>query len=224
MAFTGFGTGAGAFFDDLAADNTREWWHANKDRYEAEVRAPLEHLLADLAHEFGEARVFRPYRDTRFSADKSPYKTQAAAAVGAVQEIGRSLYVQLSADGLMVGGGCYYPARDQLARMREAIDDDVSGRRLEQIAADLAAAGVDVEASGELKTAPRGYRSDHPRIGLLRMKGVIGIASHPPAPWLSTEKALDVVAEGWRTVRPLNEWCEAHVGASHLPPDRPAGR
>ena len=71
MAFSGFGKGAFAFYDDLAADNTREWWLANKARYEAEVRRPMEELLQDVAEEFGEAKLFRPNRDTRFSKDKS---------------------------------------------------------------------------------------------------------------------------------------------------------
>lgn len=218
MAFTGFGPGAVTFFDDLAADNTRVWWLANKARYEAEVRAPLEHLLADLAGEFGEAKVFRPNRDTRFSADKSPYKTAAAASIG-FGTMGGLLYVQIAADGLMLGGGVYHPAKDQLARLREAIADDTTGTRLERIADDLEAAGGSIDTRDALKTAPRGYRADHPRIELLRMKGVIGVFSYPPEPWLQTEKARDVVADGWRNLGPLNAWLEQHVGPSHLPPD-----
>src|SRR6266545_7682552 len=120
MRFDGFGPGAPRFFDELAENNTRDWWQANKARYESDVRAPLEYLLAELADEFGEAKVFRPNRDTRFSADKSPYKTAAAAVVGTPGGGTATLYVQLSATGLMVGGGCYHPAKDQLARMRAA--------------------------------------------------------------------------------------------------------
>jgi uncharacterized protein (TIGR02453 family) len=219
MAFTGFGSGALRFFDDLAADNTRAWWHASKARYEAEVRAPLEQLLADLADEFGEARVFRPNRDTRFSADKTPYKTQAAASIG-LGSAGGLLYVQVAADGLMLGGGVYHPAKDQMARLREAIADDRRGAELEQISAELQQAGGQIESREALKTAPRGYSADHPRIELLRMKGIIGVISHPPGPWLHTEKARDMVAEGWRAFGPLNDWLENHMGPSHLPPDR----
>src|SRR5688500_12264504 len=119
MAFNGFGPGAVAFYEELAADNSRDWWLAHRDRYEDEIRAPLEHLLADLADEFGEARVFRPNRDVRFSADKSPYKTTAAAAIHTAYQVGSSLYIQLSADGLMTGSGLFHPARDQLAKLRE---------------------------------------------------------------------------------------------------------
>jgi uncharacterized protein (TIGR02453 family) len=218
--FEGFGPGAVRFFEELAADNTREWWKANKAWYEADVRAPLEHLLADLADEFGEAKVFRPNRDTRFSADKSPYKTHAAAVIGDVAGGSGLLYLQLSAEGLMVAGGTYMPARDQLARLREAIADDPAGRELEGVLDDLRQAGARIDAHESLKTAPRGYPIDHPRIELLRMKGLVGVLDHPPGPWLHTVEARDTVARDWRSLGPLNDWLAKHVGPSHLPPSR----
>ena len=224
MAFTGFGPGAVTFYEELAADNSRDWWLAHRDRYETEVRAPLEHLLADLAPEFGEARVFRPNRDVRFSADKSPYKSNAAAAIDAAREVGSSLYVQLSADGLMTGSGLFHPARDQLVKLREAIADDRTGTELEAVLTGLRVAGATIEASDALTTAPRGYPRDHPRIELLRMKGIIGTISHRPAPWLHTPKAREVVADDWRTLHPLHTWLERHVGASHLPAEVRGGR
>ena len=70
MAFTGFGKGAIGFYEELAGNNSREWWHANKRRYEDDVRLPMEALLQDVAEEYGEAKLFRPNRDTRFSKDK----------------------------------------------------------------------------------------------------------------------------------------------------------
>src|SRR5688500_14790811 len=157
MAVPGFGPGAVAFYEELAADNSRDWWQAHRDRDETEVRAPLEHLLADLAGEFGEARVFRPQRDTRFSPDKTPYKTSAAAAIDAAREVGSSLYIQLSADGLMLGAGLFHPAKDQLAKLRAAIDDDRTGAELEALTGRLRDAGATIEAHDALTTAPRGY-------------------------------------------------------------------
>jgi uncharacterized protein (TIGR02453 family) len=216
VAFTGFGRGAVGFFTDLAANNTREWWHANRSRYEEEVRRPLEELLQDLAAEFGEAKVFRPNRDTRFSKDKSPYKTNAAAV--AHEGDGTSLYLSLSAEGLHVGGGAYHLARDQLARFRAAVDDDRTGREVEAIAAELRAAKADVTGRSQLKTAPRGFSPDHPRIDLLRQDGLIGIWEHPPRAWLHTTAAADRVAEGWRRLAPLNAWLSTNVGPSTEPP------
>ncbi len=214
--FAGFGPGATRFYEELAANNTREWFHANRRWYEDDVRAPLEHLLADLAGEFGEGKVFRPNRDTRFSKDKSPYKTAAAAVIERSGDGAHSLYLQLSAEGLMVAGGAYMLPSDLLARMRAAIDDDRAGPELERIVGDLRDRGATAGTHDELKTAPRGYPKDHPRIELLRWKGVIAWFDHPPGPWLSTAEARDRVVEGWRAIAPLNAWLDAHV--------RPGGR
>jgi uncharacterized protein (TIGR02453 family) len=215
MTFSGFGRGAGTFFTDLAANNSREWWLANKSRYEDEVRRPLEELLQDLSAEFGEAKVFRPNRDTRFSTDKSPYKTNAAAVTS--EGGGATLYLSLSVEGLHVGGGAYHLARDQLARYRAAVADDRLGDELVTIADALRAAKADVTSRGQLKTAPRGFSADHPRIDLLRQDGIIGIWAHPPRAWLHTKQAADKVADGWRRLAPLNAWLQANVGPTTLP-------
>src|ERR687892_568771 len=144
MLFEGFGEGAVRLYEDLAANNTRDRWRANKAWYERDVRAPLEHLLEDLRGEFGEAKVFRPNRDTRFSTDKSPYKTAAAAVIGQAHGGIGTLYLQVSADG-------------PLARLRAAIADDKTGPELEEIVAEIRRGGGEVGAHEELKTAPRGY-------------------------------------------------------------------
>ena len=208
MAFMGFGTGVVAFYEELARHNSREWWLANKARYEDEARRPMEELLEDLSTEFGEAKLFRPNRDTRFSKDKTPYKTSIAAMV---PQDGGSLYLSLSAEGLHIGGGAYHLERDALARYRSAVDDERSGTALEAVAAELRTAKVDVTSHTSLKTAPRGYPTDHPRIDLLRQDGIIGMITHPPRGWLHTPKAKEKVAEGWRTLRPLNAWLAQHL-------------
>jgi uncharacterized protein (TIGR02453 family) len=217
VLFEGFGAGLVPFYEELAANNTRDWWQANKPRYERDVRAPLEHLLEDLRPEFGEAKVFRPNRDTRFSRDKSPYKTNAAAVIGQAHEGVGTYYLSVSAEGLMVGGGAYMPATDQLARLREGIADDRTGPELEAIVHDIRLKDGEVGAHDELKTAPRGYPADHPRIGLLRLKGIIGWWNHEPGAWLQSQAARDRVAEGWRSLAPLNAWLVVNVGPSELP-------
>ena len=77
--FRGWPVEALEFFEGLEADNSKTYWNENKAIYETMVRAPMEALLAELASEWGEGRIFRPYRDIRFSRDKAPYKTAAAA-------------------------------------------------------------------------------------------------------------------------------------------------
>jgi uncharacterized protein (TIGR02453 family) len=223
MRFDGFGPGALRFYEELAENNDRAWFQDNRSRYEGEIRAPLEYLLDDLAGEFGEGKVFRPNRDTRFSADKSPYKTAAAAVVNGADGTVATLYVQLSATGLMVGGGCYHPARDQLARLRAGIADDRTGTELVGILAGVEKAGGEAAHGEKLKTAPRGYPADHPRIDLLRMKGLIAMFEHPPAAWIHEAEARDRLAHDWRALGPLNAWLDRHVGPSTEPPD-PRGR
>jgi uncharacterized protein (TIGR02453 family) len=114
MAFRGWRAEALEFFEGLEADNSKTYWQQNKGVYEQLVRAPMEELLAELAPEWGEGRIFRPYRDIRFSADKTPYKTHIGAMVG-------DGYVQLSAKGLAAGAGMWEMAPDQLERQRRPI-------------------------------------------------------------------------------------------------------
>jgi uncharacterized protein (TIGR02453 family) len=207
MAFKGWPDTALAFYEGLEADNTKAYWLDHKEVYERDVKGPMDALLAELTSEFGETKLFRPYRDTRFSRDKSPYKTAIAARIG-------SGYVQLSADGLFAGGGMYHMMPDQLARFRRAIDSDRSGHKLEQAVAAVTKSGLDVHAPDELKTAPKGYAKDHPRIGLLRMKGLVAARSWEPAAWLRTAAAKKRVVETLRATKPLLMWLDANVGPS----------
>jgi uncharacterized protein (TIGR02453 family) len=208
--FAGFPPEALTFYTGLAADNTKAYWDAHRDIYEECVREPLELLTLELSREFGAAKVFRPYRDVRFSKDKTPYKTAAAAVA---QQDGHELahrYVELSAGGLRLGGGVWHLEKEQLASTRRAIDADLHGNALERIRADLQSRGISYVAP-ELKTAPRGYPKDHPRIELLRCKRHAGMAVLAPAPWLHTPGAKDRVAQVWRDITPLLDWIERHV-------------
>ena len=204
--FRGWPVEAVEFFEGLEADNSKAFWTENKAVYEARVRAPMEALLAELAGEFGEGRIYRPYRDVRFSADKSPYKTHLAAhnAGG---------YLQLDSQGLGMGVGLYMPSSGQLERYRAAVADDVSGAELVKIAAALRRKDIDVSAHETLKTAPKGYPKDHPRIELLRMKGLILWKQWPVGPWLGTAAAKKRVVDFLHATAPLRDWVDSHVGA-----------
>lgn len=210
MAFRGWPVEALEFFEGLEADNSKAYWHENKERYETLVRAPMEELIEELAPEFGEGKIFRPYRDMRFSSDKSPYKTNIGAVLG-------EGYVQLSAEGLGAGSGMWHMAPDQLHRYREAVSEDRPGAALEAIVVETRSAGLTVTGHEVLKTAPKGYPKDHPRIELLRNKGLIAWRDWPPEAWLGTRKAKDRVVEFLRQSKPLNGWLQSHVGPSTLP-------
>jgi uncharacterized protein (TIGR02453 family) len=213
MTFRGWPVEALEFFEGLEADNSKTYWQRNRDVYDSMVRAPMEKLLEELAPEFGEGRIFRPYRDVRFSPDKSPYKTNIGAVIG-------DGYIQLTADGLGVGSGMWEMAPDQLERYRAAVSEDRSGGRLVDLVAKASAAGVEVTGHEVLKTAPRGYPKDHPRIDLLRYKGLITWREWPAAAWLGTRRVKDRVAEFLRLSRPLNDWLRTHVGTSAIPERR----
>jgi len=219
--FKGFSRDAIQFLVDLAAHNDRAWFLPRKAEFERLIREPMEQLCIALEEQFRAHDIplhadpakspFRIYRDTRFSKDKSPYKTAAAAVIGQAHGGIGTLYLQVSGDGLMVGGGAYTPDGEHLARLRAAIADDKTGPELEEIVAEIRRGGGEVGAHEELKTAPRGYPADHPRIELLRLKGIIGWYDHPAGPWLQSAAARDQVADGWRSLSPLNAWLATNV-------------
>ncbi len=119
------------FFEELAAENTRTWWQAHRARWEESVREPMEWLTEALTDEFGAAHLYRPQRDVRFSRDTSPYKDHQGALAATVPGVG--WYVQVSAAGLMTGGGFYPTGPDQTARYRAAVDAPATGQALEAV-------------------------------------------------------------------------------------------
>jgi uncharacterized protein (TIGR02453 family) len=204
-AFKGWPERALEFYEGLEEDNSKAYWLVHKEVYERDVKAPMEALLAELSDEFGDTKLFRPYRDVRFSRDKSPYKTTLAGMVGA-------RYIQLSADGLLAGAGMYHMEPHQLERYRAAVAADGSGRTLQSLVGALRMKGLDVHASGVLKTAPKGYPRDHPRLELLRFKGLVAMKSWPPAGWLGTAAAKKRIVGVFHDAKPMLAWLKANVG------------
>ena len=194
MSFSGWPEEALDFYDGLAADNSKTYWTMHKQVYDAAVLRPMTELVEELAPEFGEAKIFRPYSDVRFSKDKTPYKTHIGA--------------------MAAGDGMYGMAPDQLERYREAVASDRTGGELEDVIAAIEKRGIGVAGRDVLKTAPRGYPADHPRIGLLRYKGLVAWKEWPVEGWLETEAARDRVAGFLRTTRPLSTWLAENVGRS----------
>ena len=206
MAFQGWPVEAVEFYEGLEADNSRTYWLAHKSTYDDAVYAPMAALLADLEKEFGTGKIFRPNRDIRFSADKSPYKTAIAASLDS------GGYVQFSAHGLGAGNGMYMMAPDQLDRYRQAVADDVTGEALAKVIAEVEGHHIDVTGHDTLKTAPRGYPRDHPRVDLLRQKGLIAWQQWPVKGWLGTPAAKTRIVDFLRASKPLHDWLVQHVG------------
>jgi uncharacterized protein (TIGR02453 family) len=213
VSFEGFPDEGLVFYEGLEADNTKTYWTRNKGAYEAHVRAPLQALLDELAAEFGPAKVFRPYRDVRFSNDKTPYKTHQGAVITPEGRGVGSWYVQISADGLRVAGGCWRLESDQVSRLRRAVADPVQGSLLEKEVARLTEAGFSIDGE-RLSRVPAGYSADDDRVDLLRHKSLHAGRSWEPAEWLHTRQALDEVRAAWREFQTLNAWLADNVGAT----------
>jgi uncharacterized protein (TIGR02453 family) len=212
MKFSGWPVEAVEFYQGLEADNSKTYWTAHKAVYDASVHAPMAALLAELADEFGAAHIFRPYRDVRFRADKSPYKLAIYATLAS------GGYVGFKAAGLTAGRGYHRMESDQLARYRQAVADDGPGTELTAIVAGLTKAQLNVAGGESLKTAPKGYPKDHPRIDLLRHKGLFTWREWPVGAWLGTAAAKKRVVDVLRLAEPLQVWLDDRVGPSQLEP------
>jgi uncharacterized protein (TIGR02453 family) len=187
-----------AFLSDLADNNDRDWFKANRSRYEDAVREPLRAFIRDFgaplesisSHIVADDRksggsLFRIHRDTRFSKDKSPYKTWAALQFR--HEAGKDahapgFYLHLARGNVLMGAGCWRPAREVLESIRDAIAE--SPDRWFEARDEVLAAGFELEGES-LKRPPRGYPADHPAIDDLRRKDFIAVRH------LSEETALD---------------------------------
>ena len=215
MAFEGFPAEAFGFYERLEADNSRRFWDEHKSEYQLHVREPVDALVGELEAEFGRATVFRPHRDIRFSADKSPYKTYQGAFVERLP--GTGFYVQVSADGLLASGGFHSHAPDQVERYRAAVDAEPAGQQLAAIVAMLQEGGLSI-GGDRLRTRPRGVAGDHPRLELLRHRSLTASRDWPAGPLLHDRQALGLVQQTWVQLIPLCDWLCRHVG-----PPRVAG-
>lgn len=204
-AFKGWPVEAVEFFEGLEADNTKIYWQAHRSTYDDKVLAPMQALMEELSAEFGPGRIYRPYRDVRFSKDKRPYKTNIAAS-------NDGGYISLSAEGLGIGTGLYAPDAATLERYRARVADDGAGTELVKIISGLTRKGMEVGAHETLKTAPRGYPKDHPRIDLLRQKGVTVWKQWEVGAWLGTAAARKRIVETLRGAEPLRQWLAENVG------------
>jgi uncharacterized protein (TIGR02453 family) len=222
--FAGFPAETFAWFAGLEAENTRDWFAAHREVFDRDVHGAFEALLDELAEDVdGAAKVFRQHRDLRFSPDKSPYKTRTYGVIHDRRDGGPVLYAEVSSPGLFGGTGGYRFASDQLERFRAAVADDTAGPELEAVVASVHAAGVETFGE-ELKTAPRGYPRDHPRVVLLRHKSLIGGARlKPGARGIGRAAALKHLRHTWGACEELNAWLAAHVGPSELPEDARGG-
>jgi uncharacterized protein (TIGR02453 family) len=200
------------FLRELEDNNDRDWFKANRARYDSYLVEPGRELAASLSY-LGEPRFFRPYNDARFH-HRPPIKEQLGIAIGHTGAGG--YYVELSLDGLLVGAGLHHPAADQLERFRQAIDDGRRAKGFEKAIATANAAGLQLIAP-TLKRAPRGYPVEHPRIDRLRLKHITLHRRHPLKRWLHQKTCRERVRTELDAAQPLIRWLREQVGPSQRP-------
>ncbi len=218
--FAGFPPEGLAFLRRLKRNNKREWFLKHKLEYEELVRFPMECLIAslrprmaDVAGDFDfqpRKSIFRVYRDTRFSNDKTPYKTNVAASFeprGPRNPTGSpGLYVGVGIDEIFVGGGLYLPSGEQLKAIRASIDGNPE--EIRNIVGDKHFIKVLGEISGDrLQKAPLGYPKDHPMIEFLRLKQFfVGVECNEKE--CQKPRFLDVVTRVFTTSMPFIRWLQ----------------
>lgn len=197
---------SGAYFDDdlagffagLRQNNNREWFDTHRAEWERVVRVPIELLLGEAEQQYGPGKVLRQNRDVRFARDKSPYRTSTAMVAGL-------MYLRASDEGLELGGGLYSPTREQLGAARSVIDErPQAATALEKILDDLEGKGYTITGPS-LRTAPKGFPRDHPRIELLRLQSFAALRQLP----LSASR--DVIGAMWDETEPLIRWIRKWV-------------
>jgi uncharacterized protein (TIGR02453 family) len=212
--FKAFSPKALAFLRALKRNNDREWFRARKDRYEAELRAPMAALVSRLAGDFRafapdliadpRTAIYRIYRDTRFSDNGTPLKTNVAAIFpcrGLGKHQGAGLYLEVAPGGVWVGGGMYSPDTSQLQAVREHIA--ANHRRLRAIVEAPAFLRVAGPLHGDqLQRIPRGFAKDHPAAEFLKYRQFMA-GREFPATFATTPRFYAGVLAVFRQVAPL---------------------
>jgi len=225
VAFRGFERDAMQFWHELASEMSREWFTANKQRYQSVWVEPMVALLREIAR--GLARTYKPltlaepgvlriYRDLRFARDRAPYKTHIAGIIrlagDAIAEAGIAvLYLHLGPDEEYAGVGCYRFDETRTARWRRAVVG-APGRDLLKILAGLRRKGYDAGPYEEYTRVPKGFAPDHPRAELLKYKGLICGFPAIPAALLHKPALARWLTDHAKVTAPLVIWLRRHLG------------
>lgn len=224
MTFTGFPKSAPGFFHELAHEMNRDWFLANKARYEAEWVAPMQALLDDVRAgiaaaykpiELAEPKVMRIHRDVRFSKDKTPYKTHIGAVIRVGDKAGNegtaAMYLHLGAGEEFVGAGTYFFDADQMAKWRKLVAGK-QGAEIAGIVAKLRKAGYEVGGHDDYKKVPKGFDPEHPRAELLKMKGLTAGPGELPRGILHKPALAGWLIEHGKAMAPMVKWLRTRVG------------
>jgi uncharacterized protein (TIGR02453 family) len=224
-AFGGFPAGTLDFLAELSLRNERAWFEANKARYERDVREPARAFIRAMGPRLGAlsphftaddrkvgGSLMRVHRDTRFSKDKAPYKTNVGIQFR--HDAGKDvhapgLYVHIAPDGCFLGAGLWHPEPDVLRRIREQVAD--KGERWTAILSDEVFAGAFRQDGERLKRVPRGFDAGHPQAEELKRTSFIAVADLEPAA-LRSPAVADEIAARFATARSYLSFLCASVG------------
>jgi uncharacterized protein (TIGR02453 family) len=219
--FEGFADGNAKFFKAIAKKNDRAWFQAHKTEFEEGWNVPMKLLLAEVKEaidrayihcDLDEPKVFRIFRDVRFSKDKSPYKTHIGGFIPLKRggkkatDLPMALYFHVGATESFGAAGHYMMEPDSLARFRAAVADEKRGKELLRILGSLTKKGFPADSHERLKRVPKGYDPDHPRAEMLKRKGLVVSFPKIPAGLLTAPKLTKWLADGCKTAAPLVEW------------------
>jgi uncharacterized protein (TIGR02453 family) len=219
--FTGFADANAKFFKSLAKRNEREWFVAHKSEFEEGWNVPMKLLLSEVRDaidgayphlDLAEPKIFRIFRDVRFSKDKSPYKTHIGGLLPLVRQgkkatdLPAALYFHVGATETFGAAGHYMMEPDSLDRFRAAVADDKRGAELDKLLARLDKKGFSADSHERYKRVPKGFDPDHPRAELLKRKGLIVNFPSVPAGLLEKPRLAQWLADACKTAAPLVEW------------------
>ena len=220
MAFEGFADASAKFFKQLSRNQDRAWFQAHKAEFEAGWQVPMKELLAEVRAgidsayqhcDLDEPKLFRIFRDVRFSKDKSPYKTHIGGLIpttrrGKVTEVPMALYIHVGEPNSFAAAGHYMMDPRSLERFRAAVADDERGRELGKSLASLTKKGFVVGSHDSYKRMPKGYAPAHPRAEHLLRKGLTVRFHELPEGILASPKLLPLLVKHAKAAAPLVEW------------------
>jgi uncharacterized protein (TIGR02453 family) len=219
MSFSGFPESGLQFLRGLSRNNDRDWFESHRSVYDAEMVPAMLSWCSDLAARLADAMprlifvprvggsLYRLNRDIRFSRDKRPYKTHVAALLweGGEKHDAPAVYLHVSADEVIFGGGLYVFEEGRLDRFRKLLRDAAALERLREAVGE--AEGHGLKAAGEkLLRVPRGFDPEGPQAELSKHKGLIVSKTVKPGPWLFSQEALDRSEAAARAYAPLHAW------------------
>lgn len=223
QSFSGFPQAGLQFLADLAANNNRDWFEANKATYQTQLLEPAQTFLTELGQKLqtisegvrydtrtnGGGTLMRIHRDTRFSKDKTPYKTNISGLFweGAGKKMEHPAFgFELSANGLRMMAGIFHFSKPMLAAYREAVANDQLGHELASVLATLAETGQYTVHGEHYKRVPRGYDPEHPRADLLRFNGLYASPPEVNPNHLTSPNLVDICFEHFQAMSPIQQW------------------